>query len=296
MNTNVVVISDRVAPTDALGSVVYWSISGAEDFESFCNRLAGLVVSDDLPSASTPSRALSRAVDEVKSKTVFFRSLGENKFVIGHQTRTAGATGRLRELGTVELRRTKNENGDHSQVVIANTVGNDSELFPILDQISDDFEKHYRHELSILRPADIGAWLVSYATKLGAVALRPTGGFYFVPRQKRQRWTELTAAIGTPHKFYELPALTTSEAVHAITDALAHEIETATQAIRDELADPNKPVGKRALDTRAETCKTLLQKVRNYEVLLETKMDKLCENINYLEVAIATAKVTVMNG
>jgi hypothetical protein len=294
--TNVVIISDRVAPADQLGSVVYWSMSGPENHQNLCERVADLVHEDDLPSETTPSRALHRATQEVNDKQIFCRSTGTDRYIIGHQSCLAGSTGRLRELGTVAVVKITDDDKTVRTELRIECTSPVNELQTVFAKTRERIERAYKQELSILRPADIGAWMVERAVSFGAVALRPTGGFYFIPRVKRAAWANLTAAIGAPHKFYELPALTTTEAVHAITDALASEIEAATQSIRDELSDVSKPIGKRALDNRAMTCKELLDKVHSYETLLETKMDKLCENINYLEVAIATAKVTTMGG
>lgn len=291
--TNIMVISDRIAPPEALGAVVYWSIRGETSYVTLCERLlAADIPADDLPAETTPSRALGRAAADASAKRVFCRSSTNDSYIVGVQIK-GQASNRLREIGEFKLVSTKK--GTETEVKLGFTyTGATDEHFKLFNELKKDVAARYEHELTILRPSDVGAFLISYAHQISSIALRPSGGFYFIPRPMKGAWSNLTNAVGSPHSFYEVPALPAAEAVHAITDALAEEIEGAIQSVRAELNDPEKPIGAKALDNRAVSCKALLKKVRAYEELLETKMDSMCEQINYLEVAVATAKVTLM--
>lgn len=136
---------------------------------------------------------------------------------------------------------------------------------------------------------DLSVWLVSRVEDIGAVRLREGGGVYFVPSTSRETWDKVCSAIETVSKcrLYQVPALQNDAAVRAIFDSLEAEVTAAAARIQSEL--DTGELGSRAIDTRRESAKRLLEKVQAYEQLLESAQPTMQEMLQTLHARLAEA-------
>jgi hypothetical protein len=162
----------------------------------------------------------------------------------------------------------------------------------LVTNIRGAYERH-RGELE---SNDISGWLVKLGYRLDVVALRDTGGIYFVPRQNVDIWRRVVAAIESvsSHRVFKIPALRNSEAIEAITEAVTAEAVAIVDRLEAELAlTGDDALGDRALKTRAAECSALLSKVNGYEALLESRL-VVAERVLALQGTLAAA--TLMQG
>ncbi len=150
---------------------------------------------------------------------------------------------------------------------------------------------YVRHQGELV-PEDISAWLVKLANANAAVNLRDTGGIYFVPRPAVSFWRSVVAALESvsAHKVFKIPAMTNSEAVEAITEAVAAEAEKAVATMTAELTGETQ-LGAKALKTRAAECTALLAKVAQYEKLLNVQLPKVVATIEGLQASVVMASL-----
>jgi hypothetical protein len=155
--------------------------------------------------------------------------------------------------------------------------------------IERTLETSVQHHLGAIDSNDISSWLVRHARKLGAVALRDSGGIYFVPRTNVEIWRKIATAVeaASSHLVFRIPAMRNDEAVAAILDAVITEARDAAQGIEAELQGGN--LGKRALATRTATCEAVLAKVAAYEELLGVSMDTIKTRVEVLRSDITAA-------
>ena len=159
----------------------------------------------------------------------------------------------------------------------------------------DRFRDLLRAEYSLARDQiasqDIGAWLCRKLSALSAVSLRPSGGFYFLPRPEVEKWEKLSGALKacSRHSVFAIPAMRSSDAVDAILQALTSDTQQACDKIAGEIG----AVGKRALESRQLETANLLERTMKYESLLGTRLDSLRKAIEETRGAVATAMLTV---
>jgi hypothetical protein len=109
---------------------------------------------------------------------------------------------------------------------------------------------------------------VQLVGRLHAVALRDSGGIYFVPRDGVKAYRVVKAALAgcSSHVMHEIPALKSSEAIAAILDAISTEVQTEINTL-DGALNLNE-IGPRAAVNRREHLSALAAKVSSYEKLL----------------------------
>jgi hypothetical protein len=223
-----------------------------------------------LPDPPAPATAMHRAVHEQKAGRRLVRPVKGGYAVIDE-----------RETATGELEYSE------SLRVTVDRVGRltaTPEESPAALEVHIAFEKY----IDQLTPADSGSWLARMVDKVGAVALRPTGGIYFVPSHSTAMWERIVACVRevSAHRVFAVPALKSSEAVVAISDAMAEEAETACNKLAEELS---AGIGKRAMETRITRLNDLEAKVAAYEQLLGAKQATVTERIEALRANLAAA-------
>lgn len=153
----------------------------------------------------------------------------------------------------------------------------------------------YARHNNELAPEDISAWLIKLAHTQNALALRDTGGIYFIPRTGTEFWRRANLALEevSAHKVLKIPAMKNDEAVSAILEALSVEANnTITAFERDILKTGDEALGERALETRQKECETLLRKVESYETLLGISLGKITGAIGVLQANIVAAALS----
>ncbi|KKN38749.1 hypothetical protein LCGC14_0750120, partial [marine sediment metagenome] len=272
-----------VAVTESMetaGCIVWWRLSGSTDGYALRQAWEDAGLPEDLvPELPSAEKALRRAVIEQRERRRLVRPLEGTK---GWAVVDEAASGDDLDY-SVRLKVTLNKIG-HVSIEPEGAVG------------SDEIKAAYQRHLAQLAQTDISTWLVRLAARVRAVALRDTGGVYFIPREQVAQWRRMAGALGaaSASRVFEVPALKSDEAIEAVLDAVAREAETAAEVMEEELAKEN--LGERALRTRTERCGAIEEKLSTYEKLLGTSLDALHDRLEVLQAGLATAALAAMAG
>ena len=266
---NLIAVRDNEAG-DNVGAIVFWTMSGTVRHERLVRELTFADAQFKAPDEPSNVVALHRAVNEVARVTG-----GE-----AHQRKRGSwaIVGKVREA----------ENELRYPVQITASLEGDA-IVTDSQQVRDAFDVA-RYQIA---PQDISSWLCRVLDKLGAVSLRDSGGFYFVPNDKTADWARVTTAIkhASSHTIHSVPAMRSAEAVDAILGA----ITSATQAACDKISTDiqGEGLGRRALETRQRETAEILARVEKYEELLGLKLDALREATANVRAGVATAMLAL---
>jgi hypothetical protein len=219
----------------------------------------------------SPRVALQRAVESLRERRQLIRQVqGGWAFV---REREVGGQLDYEQVGAVRF------DSLHNLVFDSETS----------DKTRSYVEGQFRSNLSVWSHGDIGSWITDQAVRLHGVALRPTGGVWFVPRDSAEEWRRIAAALraASAHVIYEIPALPTKGAVEAILDAVSREAADEAQKIEEELAGGE--LGVRAMETRTACAEAMERKLAKYEELLGRSLSDLTGRLETIRGNIAAA-------
>lgn len=260
--------------TGTAGAIVWWRLRGGLDLEHMSSAWVAAGLDERLlPEYPTRQTALLRAVCSLADKRLLARPMEGTK-----------GWALVREVA-------EGEGLDYEVLVRARVVKEElkAEVSPQTPQLAEKLRSAYdrfRHELTL---NDVSGWMSKLIRTTQAVALRDTGGVYFVPRTHVETYRKIAGVIhiASAHRLFEVPALRSNEAVEAILDAVAREAESEIEAMETELDTEN--LGGRALHTRQRRCESMREKVRLYEELLDRNLESLHQRMEGLEASITTA-------
>lgn len=267
---SVVVVQD--AAREIAGCVSYWSLSGNVQEDALRTAwLAEGLDEQQLPTLPSPRVALQRAVEDLRERRLLIR-----------QVQGGWAFVREREVSGYL---------DYEQV---GAVRFDT-LFRLVfvegtpDKVRSYVEGQFRSNLHVLTHGDIGSWITGQAERLHGVALRPTGGVWFIPRDSAEEWRRIASALraASAHAIYEIPALPTKSAVEAILDAVSREAADEAKKIEEELASGE--LGVRAMETRTACAEAMERKLAKYEELLGRSLSDLTDRLETIRGNLAVA-------
>jgi hypothetical protein len=277
--TNIMVIP-QMQDSALAGAFAWWRLSGDVSGDALTQTWAAAGLDEKmLPDMPSPEKALRRAAMEMKGPRRMVRPLG--KEITGWAIVDEHAKGE--DIGwAVECR------------VMLNAVGQASVEpadHPCAAQVLADFQA----QLTCLSQQDVSAWLCRMVAKVNAVALRDTGGVYFVPRENLALWRAMGAALeaASANVMFDAPALRSddpAEMARLVKSILASVEAEATKDAKDlevELAE--ETLNTRSLKIRAERAERVLAKVQSYEALLGTSMDVMRKRIEDLQASITVA-------
>lgn len=306
-----VINPDNLIATDSeaafVGAVVYWRLPGDIRLDvlekAWANEKLDNKLLPKLPSAKT---CLTRAVDDVAKGKLFKRRIKDGGYRIvkeenGVDTTECRATlGANEELVTDDPKYGTAVTDEKGKVTTPIVGWTPNPTHYLLGKLTAAFESHK----NILASRDIGSWLPDkLMTLLGATTLRESGGVYFVPRDQVELLKRIVKALKavSSYKVYQIKAMTGDEAVEAVLDAIVAEAEAAAEAVEVALAQGQgavggedsevKPLGPRALETRADKCREMVAKVRDYETLLGKMMPTITKRLEDLKVAAMEASL-----
>ncbi len=274
----------------ASGAVVYWSI-GDTDRQALFAELDRLGLSSFQPPARTDDSALFQAL-----KT--------------HCDVSNGATKRNGRVKIVQ-RRKKRKNGfevvDVERGEDRNAYTTDfGALVNDSGQIQVDWgyadaaalQGQFEHFKNVLTGAAVGQALVKIVEHYRGVALRPTGGIYWIPEEAVAGWAQVGQAIeragvgGERNKVYLLRTLMDDQAVRAVRDAITREVSEAAKEIAEDVAGGG--LGEEALQTRKKKGAELHSRIKEYEGILDDTLSQLHETVSAVEQAVALAALQTM--
>jgi hypothetical protein len=252
------------------GGIVYWSLGGSVDVGALKQEFENVGLDPSLlPVVPTESVALKRAVQARSEHRLLARPVNRGKtwLLVKESPNGSDADYAIETKASLES----------GQLVVSSNNG-----------VGDEIRSAFDHALSHYDPSDIASWLVRIAYNCKAVALRPRGGVYFVPRENIDTFNKfisvLSASVAPECSVYRIPALQSDEAVQAILAAIEEE---ATAAIAEIEADVANCVQNRVKESRRLLCAQLVEKVKYYEDLLSANLDSLRTRIEDLNISLA---------
>lgn len=270
------------------GTLSFVRISGATDYAKLATAWAANDLDAELlPELPTDAVACSRAVKDQTSTDRLARILRRPK----------------QANGWALVDETTDRTLHHSVAlhVFPNAIGrlgfeaqNGTKVSPLpygtnLEQLAASVNERYAHHMDHLSTGDVSGWFVSLCRSQDAVALRDTGGFYFIPAHNVPTWDRMVKAIreGSDHGVGMIQAMTTDDAVATILDSLTSEAETVADELFRGVVDGE--LGQRALLNRGDRCSALVAKVKQYEALLGVSLKTLRERLGGLQTSLSAA-------
>jgi hypothetical protein len=246
----------------AAGTITYWRLSSTDQIQAqdLSDALARKDADDNAPRPPSPKTALRRAVAAQATGGKRFVRKGVNSILLVEQ------------------------DGDDFEVILTATVNvvgqpevdaTDS----VNDLMAATVKQDYWQHLDQLSSTDISSWLIREAVECDAISLRDTGGVYFVPSHKLDRWEQICDALHevSSCRVHRIPAMSTDDAVESILTALTEECKTFSEEMDAALGDSD--LGARAMRGRADKADKMLAKLTRYEALLGDKMSDIAAQI-----------------
>lgn len=257
------------------GAAVFWNLSAETDRGQLEEELDALGWKEYLPEERTGTAALKSAMSRVFGGSgVMIRPLADadtNGFTAVREIK--GDTENTYEtFATARL--TTNPDGTQDVVVQGDSIS---------DSIKLKLRGEFMYQKSILGQAAVAKALVNIIETpavdggLEGTALRPSGGFYWVPDAFLDRWEKLVAAVEKAavktSTLYTLRIVYDNNSVQAVKDAIIREVQERAKNIQ-ECANQNN-LGERAYRNRAEDAQRLHDRVAAYEAMLKESLDDL---------------------
>jgi hypothetical protein len=266
-----------VAVTDAseAGCITWWRLSGGLDLEALRKAWAMRALDHAwLPGVPGFPSALRRAVSEMRGPHRLVRSMKNGALAVVDE-REVGGILYFSTVLTVQLDK-----------VGRPVFGCESELANET-QVRLDFAR-FQNELI---QADVSPWLCGLMDRIEAIALRETGGIYFVPRYRLRVWRDIVEALreASPHHVAQVPALSSREATAAVLDALAQEARRAMENMRREMAEGD--LKSRALQNRIAATNEQQRKIAAYGDLFGEQLTAVHAALDELRAELTVAMV-----
>jgi hypothetical protein len=259
------------------GLLVYWRLFASVDIHKLRAAWNAAALEDKiLPETCSPQVALARAVRECGERRRLVRKL-------------EGATGHA-----LVRERAKGDDLDYAvEVRVKLNAANQPVCEPADHAVAPTVRAAFWRHLDEVQPQDIGSWLCDLVrSEVQGVALRDTGGIYYVPPHNVSRWQRMMEVLQecSSHKTFGIPAMRTPDAVAAILDAIEQEAQREAQSLEDDLVS-GKLRGV-ALRNRATRCEGVEGKVQRYEEMLGQKLDTLRARLEHLRADLTAAALT----
>jgi len=266
---------DYIGVVDAsgAGATVWWTLSGSIDLDRL--RAAWVAEGQDekeLPVPPSPAAALRAAMMEHKARNRIVRPL-DGGWAIKDEHMLEDKSDLDYSPAVVK-----------AKVTIAGTLSMDGDW-----TLRREIQESYDALLWEIDPARVSSWLSSYVGELGGIALRGTGGIYYLPPWALAKWERLVrvlASAGARHILYDMPTMKSAGAVRAIIDGLTADLQTALDLLDKEMSSG---LGEKALETRRIRVEEMQVKLERYETLLGSKLEDIRARIGSAQAAVSAA-------
>lgn len=287
-----IIVKDAV---ETAGCVTYWRASGSVSIEALSKAWTDAGLDPELlRKPPEPVTALRRAtidlatrvtVNETTEKRTLIRPCQEpHTWAVVEETVQEGFAPAYTTVAIVSFVESKPH--------VSRIDGTEAQAVDVETLVTAGFTS----QQGLYAPEDITGWLVALSKKQNAVTLRDSGGVYFIPQPSMEFWNKaadvIQAVSAQGHMVLRIPAMKNAEAIAAITDAVSREAEQVAAAMDTELSlTGDEALGTRALKTRSDQAKALLDKISAYEKLLGLQME-IRERIEALAGNLAIAAMS----
>lgn len=266
------------------GALVYWNL-GESSRDEVGSILARLGWDHFTPPVRSDQSALRNALAE--------QFKGPDKLV--QSRRRPGVNG----VELVDVERGEDEN--HYQAKFGAKVENGEVLFNGRCELNADqrwsVQALFAHYKMTLTGAAVGKSLVGILASLGGVAMRPSGGVYWIPTESIKAWQELAEAIeecGRANQIYVVHTIMDEGTVRAVRDALVTEITGAAAGISEAIQEGK--LGERALETKKREACDLRKRVHRFAEFLGEWQENLETIVDSAEQAALFAAMQAVPG
>jgi hypothetical protein len=267
--------------TDNAGAQTFWSLAGdtsRKDLEA-ASLVRGI---QRMPTIIEPETALRRAAEVLRTITT-----GTSRCLIRPVRKGVWAlVGEDVDLNKEALKYWQ------GPTVSLNMIGRPSLKNASAEEATAVVEA-YDLALETLTTDDVSRWLLEAVSRLGGIALRRTGGIYYLPPSAMPTWRrhiEALTEVSPTSCVYVIPTVKmTSDAARAILDSLVTDVTEAADELTSEVLSGE--LGVRGLEFRAQKSGALLRKVSEYERIVGQRLEGLHAVIGKLDVDVAAAKL-----
>jgi hypothetical protein len=276
------------------GAVVFWRLAKSTNREEVKAGLRGLALEEYTPEARSPLACLRAVLPDVYPAQKQTRQT----------VRPIKANGSAKGFAVVRERPEEARAGDAWGEVVATAALDDKETL-WLDP--DDWDKRERIRAGMrsaaewLTSASVGSALVKLVEEhCDGVALRPSGGVYWVREDRLDEWTRIADVFerasaqadkdgnpARPNAIYVLKVLADEQMARAVGDALTSEVAAELSQIEQDVADGD--LKEQACLSRLKRVGALESKVKRYETAFASPLTVLHEAVERASVAVAQA-------
>lgn len=252
----------QAATVNASGAFVFWTCATWSNQAKLAEGMQAIGMGGFAPKPMAREVALREALEVVMDgKGRMVRPLAEaNGFCVIEE-----------EKGT--------DANNYVQVLMAKIDGPRITLKPFdqdqANKIADAFKAH----LGYVPGHQVGHALVSIVKRFSGIAIRQTGGLYWLPIKHAEAWrkiadaVEMASAIGQS-KVYLATMAVNADSIRVVRDAIKREILAESERI---LTDLKGDLGQKAIDGRLRYVKDLEAKVTEYEGIVGESLGDLRE-------------------
>lgn len=275
----------------ATGSVVWWGVHGDVPYARLRTEwLAAGLDPAQLPREPTRMQALSRALGAFAGRAAIVRPVdgevhADGTPVEGYAllTRSKDAQGKAQFTTAWDATFPHGALDPAALPILATPAGDEPD-----ESIVEVCLSTYRRELGQLAHGDLSSWLVSLVRANAGIALRESGGVYFLPRAGVPLYRAALAAVARAGggRGHEVPVQRSDEAVAAILASLLREAAEEESALKGALQED---LGAKALEGRAARAAKMEAKLAGYEVLLGVSAANMRVRLYDLRTQLGTA-------
>lgn len=276
------------------GAVVFWRLAKSTKREEVVTGLRGLRLEQYAPEPRSPLACLRAVLPEV-----YPPGKGEK-----HNVRPV-KNGKSKGFAVVREKPEDAWPGDAWGEVVATAKlyeeSNHLGLAPHDDANYVAIEEGMASAAEWLTSASVGSALVKLVEEhCDGVALRPSGGVYWVREDRLDEWTRIAGVFerasaqadkdgnpASPNAIYVLKVLADEQMVRAVGDALTAEIAAELAQIEQDVAEGD--LKEQACVSRLKRVGALESKVKRYETAFASPLTVLHEAVERASVAVAQA-------
>lgn len=279
-----------------MGGNVFWSAGSGTNRERLRQELAAIGLEDYTPCQRTEAAALKMALEEYADDMLADRRKrkGDNGEAVKRDKIVQALLSQKDDgFEVVDVTR-KEKSNDYVCDFRAKIVKPSPDAEGVVE-ISYGYanqakiQSAYEVYRATLGGTAIGGALVEIVKAMQGVSLKDSGGVYWLPPNKCERWEEIIRAFESAgdNKVYIMRTVMDLQTVRAVSDNIADEVLKANQDLQDEICSGKH--GEKAVLNRLEKARGLHKRVRDYENILGKTMQGLHDALLVAETASASA-------